>query len=289
MPSGPNPSETPFDRRLRRLRRNRAAPLWADHAFLHDRMADELAERLAMVERSFADALVLGYPGEKLLGELRGKGLSIRAIDPADRLATLMDGEVADEGRLPLEEGTFDLVLSVGLLDTINDLPGALVQIRKALKPDGLFLGACLGAGSLPILKRAMLEADLPSGKAVARVHPQIDVRAAGDLLSRAGFALQVADFETLRVRYGSFDRLIADLRGAGMTNMLGAPPLTKEGLERARAGFEAQREQGADGKITEEFAILYWTGWSPSPDQPKPAKRGSGTTSLADALKKPD
>jgi SAM-dependent methyltransferase len=175
------------------------------------------------------------------------------------------------------------LVVACGGLDQVNDLPGALTLIRRVLKPDGLFLAAFVGAGSLPKLRTAILGAE---DRAVARLHPQIDVRSAGDLLARAGFALPVSDSERVTVRYGSLIALLADLRGTATTSLLAGPvhSLTRTAIARAVAEF--QRGADADGKSGEAIEIVYLLGWAPAPDQPKPARRGSGTTSLADALR---
>ena len=258
-------SDGPFDRALRRLRRDRADA----SGFLIGRMADELIERLDLVKRPFAEALALG-PGN-LAEPLRTRGLDVTVSD-------------ADEDRLPFGPASFDLIVSAGALDTVNDLPGALIQIRRALRPDGLFLAAFLGAGGLPRLRRAMRAAEEAEGRPAApRIHPQIDVRAAGDLLTRAGFALPVADGETLNVRYSAFATLLADLRGASATNILLARdprPLGRIGLAAATADFEEE------GGTVERFEIVHMSGWAPGPDQPKAAARGSGAVSLADALK---
>jgi SAM-dependent methyltransferase len=260
----------PFDRALRRLRRERAARSGAAAGYLYRHMADELIERLDLVTRTFADALVLG-PTADLAMRLRGRGLHVAESG-------------ADEDRLPFAEPLFDLILSAGSLDTVNDLPGALIQIRRALKPDGLFLAAFVGAGSLPRLRRAMRAAEEAEGRPPSpRIHPQIDVRAAGDLLTRAGFALPVADCDTLNVRYPAFATLVADLRAMGATNILAArdrKPLSRIGLATATADFENE------GGTVERFEIVHLLGWAPGPDQPRAAARGSGSISLADALK---
>jgi NADH dehydrogenase [ubiquinone] 1 alpha subcomplex assembly factor 5 len=178
--------------------------------------------------------------------------------------------------------------VSAGVLDSVNDLPGALALIRRVLRPDGLFLGAFAGAGSLAWLKSATLAADsATSGGAVPRIHPQIDVRSAGDLLSRAGFALPVADSERLDIGYGDPLRLMRDLRGMAATNLL---------VQRARKGpgrawlvelfRQFQAAGGPDGRLRETFELIYLTGWAPAPDQPRPARRGSATASLAEALR---
>lgn len=282
MESASDASDTPFDRTLRRIRRDRAAPRWADHAFLQSHMAAELTERLAMVQRDFSHALILGYAGKELPRALEAMGIAAVTADPGYGLAKVARGVQCDEDRLPFADASFDLVIAAGTLDTVNDLPGALALIRRSLRPDGLFLGAFLGSGSLPVLRRAMMEGDLTGNISAPRIHPQIDIRAAGDLLGRAGFALQVADGETLEVRYAGLSRLIADLRGSANSNLLRAPPVTRMALAAAHAIFDARQ---SEGKTAEIFEIVYLTGWAPAPDQPKPAARGSGTASLADVL----
>lgn len=265
-----SPRDGPFDRALRRLRRGRAAAAGEAADYLARHMADELIERLELVTRPFGDALVLG-PGSYLPERLRARGLAVTASD-------------ADEDRLPFAESRFDLVVSAGSLDTVNDLPGALIQIRRALRPDGLLLAAFTGAGSLPRLRRAMRAAEEAEGRPPSpRIHPQIDVRAAGDLLTRAGFTLPVADCETLNVRFSAFATLVADLRAMGATNILVARdrrPFGRTGLAAAIADFE---DQGGTG---ERFEIVHLAGWAPGPDQPRAAPRGSGSVSLSDVLK---
>jgi len=274
-------ADGPFDRSLRRLRRNRAG----DSAWLETRIADELAERLDLVARRFESALVLG--GSRTLADLmRARGIKVMHADAGARLST--GGVQCDEDRLPFADGAFDLVVAAGALDTVNDLPGALVLIRRALQPDGLFLAAFAGAGSLPSLRAALAAADEAEGKGASpRIHPQVDVRAAGDLLGRAGFALPVADSERLNVRYASLLPLVRDLRAIAATNILAARarrPIGRLGLAAAIADFESRAEP--DGRTAERFEIIHLSGWAPAPGQPQPARRGSATASLADALK---
>lgn len=278
-------ADTPFDRRLRRVRRDRAATVGGDSRYLIHRAADELIERLAWVKREFADALNIGSADGYLTARLEQKGLRVTSADPG-RLFAAAAGMQCDEDRLPFADGAFDLIVSVGVLDSVNDLPGALTLIRRALRPDGLFLAAFAGAGSLPRLRSAMIAADLAEGGAAApHIHPQIDVRAAGDLLTRAGFALPVADSESVTVRFPNLMTLVSDLRGMAATNILTArskQPVGRHGLGAAIADFAAAAE--ADGKTAECFEVLYLIGWSPSPDQPRAARRGSGQ-SLASVL----
>jgi len=190
-----------------------------------------------------------------------------------------------EEDRLPYPPENFDLVIAAGTLDSVNDLPGALVQIRRILRPDGLFLAHMFGAGSLALLKSILLEAE--GDRAASHIHPQIDLRSAADLLVRAGFKLPVADIDVTDVRYGDWRSIVSDVRDAGIGNALAGPRryLGKDIGARLDNAF-AHRVDG-QGRATEHFTHLYLSGWSPSADQPKPAKRGSGQVSLADFLSK--
>lgn len=266
-----------FDRNLTTIRRERAARSGRED-FVRAHIADELLQRLDLVTRPFADALELGASDEVIAGRLRARGLAV----------TMASGE-AD--RLPFAPGSFDLIVSAGGLDMVNDLPGALTLIRRSLRPDGLFLGGFVGAGSLPRLRAAMLTADLagPGEAASPRIHPQIDVRAMGDLLQRAGFALPVSDGERLSVRYAGLPPLIADIRAAGAANTLlqrDRRPLTRYQYAAAQAAFAAAADP--DGRVTERLELVYCLGWAPADSQPRPARRGSGVRSLADALRSP-
>lgn len=282
-------TDLPFDRRLRRIRRDRAAAIGQDTRYLHRGVADELIERLDLVTRQFARALDLGTGDGYLAGRLRERGIEVVTSDAAVRYAS--GGVQCDEDRSPFADAAFDLVTSIGVLDSVNDLPGALLLIRRLLRPDGLFLGAFAGAGSLAQLRAAMMAADEAEGRpASAHVHPQIDVRAAGDLLTRAGFALPVVDTETLTVRFAGFDQLVRDLRGMAATNLLASRsrrPLGRMGLAAAIADFASHADP--DGKIPERFEIIHLLGWGPSPDQPHPARRGSAAASLTEALRARD
>ncbi len=279
--------EEPFDRELRRLRRDRAAAAAGDADYLLRHAGEELLERLEGVKREFRRALIVGAADPDLAKSLRARGIEVAIADAGGRFAA--GGSHGDEDRIAFEQGAFDLILSVGVLDSVNDLPGALLLIRRALKPDGLFLGAFAGAGSLPRLRSAMQAAEEAEGlPASPRIHPQIDLRAAGDLLARAGFTLPVVDGETLTVRYSSLPRLVSDLRAMGATNILhtrSRRPLGRVGYAAAIADFAAAA--APDGKTEERFELVYLTAWSPAPDQPKPARRGSATASLAEALKR--
>jgi SAM-dependent methyltransferase len=277
-----------FDPQLRSRRRDRAQPGYADHSFLRDAMVEGLLDRLDLVTRRFADALDLGCADGSLTRALQARGMTVTATDSGPRFAEAVGGIVADEDRLPFAPESFDLIVSAGVLDTVNDLPGALVQCRRALRPDGLFLAAFAGAGSLAKLRRALLAADGAVGDVVVqRTHPLVDVRAAGDLLGRTGFALTVADGEPLDVGYGTVFGLLCDLRGMAATNLLTGqrPPwLGRARLAALSEAFAAQADE--DGRVRERFEIVFMTGWAPGPDQPKPARRGSATASLTAALK---
>ncbi|HEY1605670.1 MAG TPA: methyltransferase domain-containing protein [Allosphingosinicella sp.] len=275
-----------FDRRLRRLRRDRAAPHFAAADYLHRLAADDLLERLDFVRRPFSRALDLGCGTSYLAARLRARGMEVVAADAGFAFARAGGGVQCDEDFLPFGDGAFDLIVSIGVLDSVDDLPGALLLIRRALRPDGLFLAALAGAGALPRLKAALLAADEVGGAASPHIHPQIDVRAAGDLLVRAGFALPVVDAHGIDVRFPDLFALVRDLRGMAATNLLIArsrKPIGRLGLAAAAAAFAAAADP--DGKTCERFEILHLLGWAPSPDQPRPARRGSATVSLTKAF----
>lgn len=275
----------PFDRRLRRLHRDRAAASFADHAFLRDHMIEELLVRLGTVNRRFERALDLGAADGAL-----GRQLPVGQLVSADagfRFAQSINGVQCDEDRLPFADASFDLVVSAGALHLVNDLPGALALIRRILKPDGLFLAAFVGGVSLTRTRAALIAGDVETtGGAAPRVAPMVDVRAAGDLLGRAGFALPVIDSETLSIRYDGLLPLLKEIRGAGETGVLAShTPLKRHAIAAAAAHFA----EGADpdGRVTEQVEVIYLTAWSPSPDQPKPLRPGSAKASLADVLGK--
>ena len=193
-----------------------------------------------------------------------------------------------DEDRVTNAGAAYDLILSSGALDTVADLPGALLLMRRALAPDGLLLANFAAAPSLTTLRGAIAVADAESAAAVARLHPQIDVRSAGDLLVRAGFALAVADLDTLDIAYSSLARLIADLRESAATNVLAQRyPLSRAWLTATADAFAACAS--VDGRTHETLSYITLTAWSPASSQPQPAQRGSGMTSLSDALRRRD
>jgi NADH dehydrogenase [ubiquinone] 1 alpha subcomplex assembly factor 5 len=273
-----------FDDRRRAIRRDRAARSFAAHDFLYEAMASDILDRLSDVTRTFSRALVIGCPDERIARDLQMRGIATTSADPGSVWASRAGGDQIREDRLPYEAASFDLVLCCGTLDAVNDLPGALIAMKQVLEPDGLLLLSFVGAGSLPKLREALLAAD--GDRPAQRLHPQVDVRALGDLLHRAGFAMPVADSQILDVRYGSLFGLLADLRGMGAAQCLASPPpsLTRAGLARAADAFSAASDN--DGRTRERFVILHGSGWHPSATQP--ARRGSAKISLADALKPP-
>lgn len=268
-----------FDRQRRRLHRDRARPGFARADFLHRYMLEGIEDRLQAVTRQFTDVLDLGCHDAAFMPPT---GARIARFDPGFAFAHAAGGVQGDEDRLPFADGAFDLVVSVGVLDSVNDLPGALTLIRRTLRPDGLFLAAFTGGRTLATLRQSLLTAE--GDRPAARVHPQIDLRSAGDLLVRAGFALPVADSETLTVRYAGLGRLVDDLRGMGATGLLDPAPLGRAGLMAAAAAFADRADP--DGRTVEQFEVIYLTGWAPAPSQPQPARRGSATASLADTLR---
>lgn len=236
-------------RRMVRLQAAADAP-----HYIIDDMIDDVIERAGFLRFGFRRALQFGwwdYDGFQKLMRIGASGerCTMESCDP-------YQGFNEEE---PCGTGRYDLYLNLGTLDTVNDLPGAMLHIRNALAPGGLMIASFLGAGSLPVLRQAMLAAD--GDRPAARIHPQIDVRAGAQLLQRAGFADPVADSHTLEVRFGSLERLVADLRAQGLPNVLAdpGPPLGKAALARAREAFAAA---GTDGKTTERFEIVTLTGW---------------------------
>ena len=276
-----------FDRQLLRMRRRRAEAL-VPADFLLERVAEEMAERLSGVLRQFEMAADIGTPGDHLRDKLlaSGKVEKIIAVGPLAHPASLT--VAADEEALPFRDGTLDLAVSALALHFVNDLPGTLIQIRRALKPDGLFLAALLGGETLTELRRAFAEAEVEiEGGISPRVVPFPDLRDLGALLQRAGFALPVADIERVTVRYGTVFSLMHDLRRMGATNALTERrrlPLRRATLARM-AEIYAQRFADPDGRLRATFEIVWLSGWAPDPGQQKPLQPGSAKMRLADAL----
>jgi len=282
-----------FDRALIRRRLARALAEGGED-FLSARVAEDLRERLSVVRRDFRRVLDLGTPrpdvAAMLAGTLPEAEITRMAPVPAAGDAGRRREVVGDEERQPFAPGSFDLVVSCLSLHAVNDLPGALVQVRRALKPDGLFLGCLFGGGTLGELRQALSVAESEvAGGASPRVAPFSDLRDLGGLLQRAGFALPVADVEPLTVRYGTLFRLFSDLRAMGATNALTLrhkAPLRRAILMRA-AEVYAARFADADGRLRASFDLVWLSGWAPHENQQKPLKPGSARMSLEAALKR--
>jgi SAM-dependent methyltransferase len=281
-----------FDTALARHRLARAAATGAPADFLLAYAAEDLAERLATIKRTFLRIADIGTPGPHLAAMLAARDPAATIVRVAPLAGARAPGsiEVVGSGEaVPLAEGRFDLAVSALALQGANDLPGALVQIRRALVADGLFLGAIVGGQTLHELRSVLTEAEAEiTGGASPRVAPFADVRDMGGLLQRAGFALPVADAEALTVRYDNLFALMADLRAMGATSTLMARdrrPARRAMFLRA-AELYAARFADADGRIRATFEIVSLAGWAPHERQQKPARRGSGTVSLAEALR---
>lgn len=293
-PSSPGP----FDRRTLRRRRDRAAATFGDADFLLAHVRASVAERLEDVNRRFARIAVVGaadgsvalmlaarYAPERLV-QVDGSEAMARRARAACPAALTVTG---DEERLPLAEDAFDLIVAPLTLHAVNDLPGALIQMRRALAPDGLLIAALLAGDTLAPLRDALARAEIETVDGVSpRVSPMADLRDLGGLLQRAGLALPVADRETVTVRYAAPLRLLHDLRAMGESNALAGRRrvfLRRDTLMRALE-ILGEGHADADGKVPIRFDIAFLHGWAPSPGQQQPLRPGSAKMRLADALK---
>ncbi|WP_395826829.1 methyltransferase domain-containing protein [Elstera sp.] len=282
-----------FDRRALRLHRDRAAAGFDGRFdFLTKEIGDRLLDRLDDIRRRFPLALDLGGRTGDLARSANGRG-GIETLITADlspQMIARAPGPrlVADEEWLPIAENSLDLVLSCLSLHWINDLPGALIQVNRALKPDGLFLGAIFGGETLQELKASLAAAEIAeTGTLVPRASPTVDIRDAGRLMQRAGFALPVIDSDILTVSYPDVLALMRDLRGMGEANALaGRPrrPWRRSTLARAAADY-ADRFSTPDGRIEARFEVIFLTGWAPDASQPRPMRPGSAKSRLSEAL----
>jgi SAM-dependent methyltransferase len=289
-------AEEMFDRPLARRRLARAQRAFAGDGgvdFLLRRAAEDLVDRLSLVKRQFGVAVDLATPGPHAARALAGDariGFVLRAAPTAcSRGEGTYARVVVDEERSPLGDQHCDLIVSLLALQGANDLPGALIQIRRALKPDGLFLGCVVGGETLSELRQSLTaaESEIRLG-ASPRVAPFADVRVLGALLQRAGFALPVVDLDRVVTRYGDMLGLMHDLRATGATNALAARSrvaLRRDVLFRA-AEIYAERFADEDGRLRATFDVVWLSGWAPHPDQPKPLRPGSATMRLEDALR---
>ena len=287
MPHPAPPTPLLFDRPLLRSRLVRAHRMgYADFLLRH--VIEDLDLRLAPVMRTFARAADIGTPAphaKQWLSQAKqcGEVVRLSSLPESDQGSIL-----GDEEALPFETEEFDLAVSLLSLHAVNDLPGALVQIRRILKPDGLFLGCLFGGESLHELRQAFLEAEtLTDGGASPRVAPFADVKSLGQLMQRAGFALPVTDADTVTVRYADVFALLRDLRAMGATNVLidrRKTPLRRDTLFRM-AEIYRERFSDPDGKVRATFELVWLLGWAPHPDQPKPLTPGKAAISLNDAI----
>jgi SAM-dependent methyltransferase len=281
-----------FDRRSVRLHRDRAAARLDDHDFLLREVSERLLDRLDDVRRRFADVLDLGCRRGELAPFLvrRDGTRTIVQCDLSEGMIRSATGlrVVADEEALPFRDHSFDLVTSLLSLHWVNDLPGSLLQIRRALRPDGLLLAALFGGETLKELRRSLAEAEVETeGGLSPRVSPFADVRDMGNLLQRAGFALPVVDSDTITVSYGEPLRLLADLRGMGESN---AVLERRKGASRRTTLMDALRRYrdryaDADGRIPATFQVIYLVAWAPDATQPKALRPGSALARLAAVL----
>ena len=275
-----------FDRNAVRLHRDRAARDFAAHDFLFREVAERLADRLDGIKRMFPRAADIGCRNGFAKSFFVGRA-GIETLIGLDPSPAFRPDVVADEEFLPLADHSLDLAISCLALHWVNDLPGALIQIRRALKPDGLFLAAMLGGDTLSELRGALMESELAEEGGVSpRASPLAALSDAAGLLQRAGFALPVADSETITVTYDDAFALMRDLRGMGETN---AAALRRRNFSRRATLLGAMDRyriaHAKDGRIPATFEVLFLTGWSPHESQQQPRRPGSAQARLADAL----
>jgi len=296
----PAPPPTLFDRDHVARNRDRAAASYSDYAFLKARESSHLIDRLADVSRRFGEALDLGAHDGRVSEALMASGQvdHVTALESSARMVEAAKARginvvQGSEENLPFAPASFDLVASVLSLHWANDLPGALVQIRQILRPDGLFLGCLFGGGSLSELRTALIEAESElTGGVSPRISPLPSVKDMAALMQRAEFALPVVDVDRVTVRYASPLKLMEDLRGMGEQAAFavreGQPrrPLSPRLIARMTEIYH-DRFSDPDGKVRASFEMIWLSGWAPAENQPKPLKRGSAKTSLADAVAK--
>ncbi len=253
-----------FDMRLRALRRDRAA-LVGPELFLFERAFEDCLERIALIQRRFAKALLIGCPDAGWPDRLRELAGEVDALDPGPLFATAAVGREVVEDEWQPEAGPYDLVLTIGTLDTVDDLPTALLTIRFALRRDSLFIGTLPGGDTLPLLRSAMRAADEVMGAATPHVHPRIEPAGLSSLLTSAGYAMPVVDVDRVHVTYAGFRDLVRDLRAMGATNILSARsrrPLSRAAIAAADRHFASAAREG---RSTETFELLHFAAWTPS------------------------
>jgi NADH dehydrogenase [ubiquinone] 1 alpha subcomplex assembly factor 5 len=250
-----------FDMKLRAMRRDRAARAGPE-LFLFNRAFEDCIERIALMGHRFDRALLIGCPDPRWLERLSPLAPDVDARDPGFLFAAAAGGAAIVEDAWESPAQAYDLVLAIGTLDTVNDLPLALRLVRHAMRSGALFIGAFAGGDTLPQLRSAMRAADSLSGGAAPHVHPRIEPSALSPLLGDAGFVRPVVDVDRLQANYPSLDRLVADLRGMGATNVLHSrpPPLSRA---QHRAATTAFAEAGAGHRTRETFEILHFAAWT--------------------------
>jgi NADH dehydrogenase [ubiquinone] 1 alpha subcomplex assembly factor 5 len=255
-----------FDMELRAVRRDRAA-LTGPVVFLYERAFADILERIGFVSRSFRSALLVGVPDSEWPRRLKAIADAVTVVDPGAVFAAAAGGSQAREDTIEFEPASFDLVVAVGTLDTVNELPDVLLRLRFLLEPDSLLIGAMSAGETLPRLRQSMRAADAVTGAASPHVHPRIEPSALAHLLGSAGFVMPVVDVDRVQVAYSSLSQLISDLRGMGATNLLASRsrrPLSSAALA------AAEREFGGDGggRTVESFEILHFAAWTPADRQ---------------------
>jgi SAM-dependent methyltransferase len=276
-----------FDRHALKLHRERARKHFAAHSFLHQRIVDDLVDRLETIKRSFEHGVAVG-PGASLLPAALTKPCNVQHLQVSDPVNSSVNDLDVDEAELPFAPASLDLYISLMSLHLINDLPGTLMQIRQALKPDGLFIGVLPGEETLTELKQALYKAEAEiSGGVSPRVIPFAAIKDLGGLLQRAGFALPVADIDSVKVHYRSPFTLLQDLRGMGETNILAnrhKKTLRRDVLTRAMQIY-VDDFSDQDQKATATFDLITITGWAPHESQQKPLAPGSAKASMKEAV----
>lgn len=253
----------PFDRNLRRLRRERAFRQGLD-LFLLDRAFDDCLDRIGGIARRFRRCLLVGAPSADWTYAMASHVEHVHVMDPAPSIAVKHGGIAADEDRYDLGEGRYDLVVAIGTLDTVNDLPIAFQIIRRAMTADACLIGAMAGGEVFPALRAALIEGERASGRVIGRTHPRIDGATLTALLAAAGFNQPVVDIDRVTLRYKSLADLVRDLRAMGATNQMESTriPLSRIAWAKSAAAFEAG---AVDGRTSETLEILHFLGWTPN------------------------
>lgn len=276
-----------FDRALIAQRRKRANQNFKSHDFLFEWAEEQMLDRLDDFTRAYETALRIGTRGSQFFSHALSMHPRIGDVFTMDLTGALSPDLIADEEFLPFQDASLDMVISPLSLHTVNDLPGTLIQIRRALKPDGLFLAAMLGGETLYELRDCLTQAEMAvSGGMSPRISPFADKQQMGGLMQRAGFALPVIDSDIITVTYSDFYKLLHDIRGMGESNVIIARSkrFTPKALFEKAAEIYAQK-YSKEGKLVASFEVIFLTGWAPDASQQKPLKPGSAENSLAEFL----